>query len=315
MGALWAKYRPLIVSRIAEGTARAYDVAWRTRVRPRFGDVPVSAITALDVELAFAEWPGKPSTKVDALAMLSAVCRVAVKGGLIASNPCQGIERPRGVAYEPASRALTVDEVPRLLAVLPESGPYRRFVLAMLYTGCRLGEVAALSSADVDLERRVVVVQRTASPGVTGARVIGPTKGRRTRAVPILDGFRPILEEAMAGKGAHEPIFTGPNGGYITSKNLSRALSWHAVRDQVKTFPPGEPALHWHDLRHSFAVMAFRAGVPAPDVQALLGHATLAVTQLYADTRNEAARRAIEPLSALFASLPMRSTRGGENVA
>ena len=110
------------------------------------------------------------------------------------------------------------------------------------------------------------------------ARAVGPTKGRRTRSVPVVDQLVPILREASEGKGQHEYLFTGPRGGFINSKNLSRALGWHSIRDGVKTFGPGERALHWHDLRHTAAVFFFDAGLPAPDVQAILGHSSLLVT-------------------------------------
>lgn len=315
VGALWERYKPVIFSKVAPGTQRAYTYAWRRRVEPWFADRPIASITTLDVEEAFASWPGKESTRADALGALSALCRVAVKGGLIASNPCIGVDRRRQQASDVAGRALTRSEFAALCDLLPASGPYRRFVLAMAYTGCRLGEVAGLRASDIDWAERTLSVSRTASPGVSGELVIGPTKGRRTRAVPIVDQFEPILREAAEGKGQHDYLFTGPRGGFISSKNLSRALNWHAIRDQVKVFAPEEPALHWHDLRHTAAVFFFDAGLPAPDVQALLGHSSLMVTQLYADTRRLAARRSVAPLSAFFGSQSRGHPEGGESAA
>lgn len=148
-------------------------------------------------------------------------------------------------AYSTAMRSpLTRDEFRRPLELLPESGPCRRFVLAMANTGCRLGEVAGLRLSDVDWEARTLSVVRTASPGLTGEVVFGPTKGRRTRTVPIVDQILLVLQEAAAGKGVHHYLFTGPRGGFINSKNLSRVLNWHGHRALVKSFAPGEPELH-----------------------------------------------------------------------
>ncbi|MER3386346.1 MAG: site-specific integrase [Microcella pacifica] len=315
VGALWDRYRVVVFSKIAPGTQRAYGYAWSMRVAPWFAHRPIDSITTLDVEEAFASWSGSESTRADALGALSALCRVAVKGGLIASNPCVGIDRRRGQAADVAGRALTLTEYERLLDVLPPSGPYRRFVLAMVYTGCRLGEVAGLRVGDVDWAERTIKVSRTASPGFRGELVVGPTKGRRTRSVPVVDQLVPILREASEGKGEHEYLFTGPRGGFINSKNLSRALGWHSIRDGVKTFGPGERALHWHDLRHTAAVFFFDAGLPAPDVQAILGHSSLLVTQLYADTRRLAARRAVPALSQFLGSQSRGQLGGGESAA
>jgi integrase len=315
VGALFERYRGLILSRVAPGTARGYLVAWRRRVAPSFAALPIAELTPLDIEAEFAAWTGTRSTRIDALSILSAICRVAVKGGYLAANPCLGVDVPRGREADPASRSLNVTEVCRLFDVLPPSGPYRRFVLALLYTGCRLGEVAALRVSDVDLSARVIRVAQTASPGMHGELLIGPTKGRRVRMVPVSNPLLSVVFEAMDGKAEHDLLFPGPRGGHINSKNLSRALHWPSIRDRVKAFAPGEPALHWHDLRHTAAVALFNAGVSAPDVQAILGHSSLLVTQLYADTRADAARRGGVALSRCWDAQSNGQLRGDEETA
>ncbi|WP_425839769.1 tyrosine-type recombinase/integrase [Microbacterium sp. PA5] len=313
MGEVFERYQALILSRVSQGTGRAYLAAWRTRVRGTFAERDIAGITPLDVEAAFAAWSGSRSTRVDALACLSAICRVAQKGGLIAVNPCVGVEIPRAREYDPGSRALNLDEVRRFLEVVETfPAPYRRFLLAKLYTGCRFGEVAGLRVADIDLAGRTIRVARTASPGITGQLNVGPTKGRRSRKVPIPAPLLPVLAEAVEGKGQHDLLFPGPRGGFLNSKNLSRALDWARVRSDIKVFPPGEAPLHFHDLRHTAADVLFQAGVSAPDVQAILGHSNLAVTQLYADTRAEAARRGAEALSNFYGAQSKGQLGGGE---
>ncbi|MFT3798030.1 tyrosine-type recombinase/integrase [Microbacterium sp.] len=310
---VWARYQELILSRLAPSTTRSYFAAWRVRVGPSFGAWEVGDLRPLDVELAFASWSGAHSTRVDALATLSAICRTAVKAGLLVANPCTGIERVRLVPYDPAGRALSMVEIERLVAALPSSGPYRRFVLAMLYTGCRLGEVAGLRVSDVDAELGVLQVRRTVSPGRGGRMTVGPTKGRKVRAVPLVEPLRPVVSEAMVGVGEHDYLFPGPRGGHVVSRNLSRALGWDSIRDGIKTFAPGEEPLHFHDLRHTAAVLFFRAGLSAPDVQAILGHSSLAVTQVYADTRHDAAIRGTAAASAFWAANRLCQSGGGES--
>lgn len=315
VGELYERYRPLILSNISPGTGRAYTYAWGKRVGPTFAARHIEQITTLEVELAVASWSGAYSTRVDALSLLSRICRTAIKGGIIPANPCVGVERPRTQDNDPTSRALNLEQVELLLEAIPPSGPYRRFVLAMLYTGCRLGEIAALRPADIDWETRTISISRTASPGLTGELLIGPTKGRRVRAVPLAAPFEPVVREAAEGKDAYSWLFPGPRGGTINSKNLSRALDWFNIRESIKRFPPGEEPLHWHDLRHTAAVMLFRAGLSAPDVQAILGHSSLAVTQLYANTRNDAAKRGAIALSTFYAPISRGQAEGGEEAA
>lgn len=306
VGALWERYSSVVFARLAPSTQRGYRYAWGKRVGPSFAHVPVASLTTLDVELALTSWPGSESTRLDALAVLSAVCRVAVKGGFIPTNPCIGVDRRRNQLRDVAARGLTLDEFARLRERLPKSGPHRRFVLAMPYTRLRLGEVAALRLSDVDWASRTLTVARTYSGGV-----MGPTKGRNLRVVPLVDQLMPILLEAAEGKGEHDYLFPGPRGGFLDSKNLTRALGWHAWRDEVKVFAPDELPLRWHDLRHTAARFFFLAGMSAPDVQAVMGHSSLLVTQLYADTRADAARRAV-PLVSNFFGKVHGQLQGGE---
>ena len=299
---IFDEYAGLLESKVAPGTWRGYMVGWRKRVRPSFGDVDVASINTLAVEVAFASWSGSVSTRKDALAMLSAICRVAVKGGIISTNPCNGVERVRTQHSDPTSRALDDVETRRLFSLLPPEGPYRRFVLALLFTGCRLGEVAGLRVSDVDLAQGVIKIQRSASAGLHGELSVGPTKGRRVRTVPMPEQLLASILEGAAGKGPHDLLFPGPRGGTINSKNLSRAIGWSRWRNEVKEFAPGEPPLKFHDLRHTAATTLFHAGVSAVDVQAILGHASLQVTQMYANTRADAARRGTAALSSYYAS-------------
>lgn len=306
VGGLWERYSSVVFAKLSPSTQRGYRYAWGKRVAPSFAHVPVASLTTLDIEAAFASWSGSESTRGDALGVLSAICRVGVKGGFIASNPCLGVERRRDQRRDVAARGLTLEEFARLRELLPPAGHYRRFVLAMPYTGMRLGEVAGLRLSDVDWNARTLRVARTYSGGL-----LGPTKGRNLRVVPLVDQLLPILREAAEGKGPHDYLFPGPRGGFLDSKNLTRALRWHEWRDQVKTFAPDELPLHWHDLRHTAARFFFLAGMAAPDVQAVMGHSSLLVTQLYADTRSDAARRAT-PLVSEFFSQSCSQIRGGE---
>lgn len=262
-----------------------------------------------------SSWQVKYSTKRDALACLSKIMRAAVKAGLVPVNPCLGVELGRQEEGDPTGRALSRAEVGRLLAVIPTSGVYRRFIVTLLFTGMRIGEVAAVTAADCDLETGLIRVSKTASPGRRGEIVVGPTKNGKTRLVPIAVTLRPVVEEACAGKSADDRAFPGPMGGFISSKNLSRAIKWPQIREAIKRFPPTEAPLHWHDLRHTALTNLALGGLVMPDLMAVAGHSTLQVTQRYLNTKADAAQRAAVLQSEFYADFevtPRSPLEGGE---
>jgi integrase len=64
-----------------------------------------------------------------------------------------------------------------------------------------------------------------------------------------------------------------------------RTVDWEKIRIAL-----GSPDLRVHDLRHTFATILFDAGASAPDVQAVLGHSSLQVTERYSRARERARR-------------------------
>lgn len=294
---VFERYRLLVLADVTARTAYTYENAWRRRVAGSLGALPVAALTGLDVRLAFAAWDGSQSTRTDALAVVSKTLSVAVDAGLIRSNPARGLRLKRKPGKSPAARALSPVELALFVELTP-AGHYRRIVQALAYTGCRLGEVSALTRSDVDSERGLIRIARSLSPDPSGKLVLGSTKSHRERVVPILPQLSPVLAAASEGKNPHELLFTGPRGGALDSGNLTRSIGLHAWRDQVRVYPPGERQLHLHDLRHTALTLLCRAGVPVPDVQVIAGHASLATTQIYARGNEETAVRA----GALFGS-------------
>jgi len=311
----WDEYREAILASVRPHTASGYEVAWRCRVRESFGARELASITTFEIEAMAATWQVKYSTKRDALACLSKIIRGAVKAGLVPVNPCLGVELGRQEEGDPTGRALSRAEVGRLLAVLPDSGVYRRFVVALLFTGMRIGELAAITVADCNLDTGLIRVSKTASPGRRGEIVVGPTKNGKTRIVPIAIPLRVVVEDACAGKSPDDRAFPGPKGGFLSSKNLSRAIAWPTIRETVKRFPPGEAPLHWHDLRHTALTNLALGGLVMPDLMAVAGHSTLQVTQRYLNTKADAAQRAASIQSDFYADfevMPRPTPEGGE---
>ena len=143
-----------------------------------------------------------------------------------------------------------------------------RAVLELLYaTGVRVGELAGLDVDDVDFGRRVI-------------RVFG--KGAKERVVPLglpaaaaLTDYLKLGRPALARPGSGPALFLGDRGRRIDPRTVRRLV--HRRLQEL----PGAPDLGPHGLRHSAATHLLEGGADLRSVQELLGHATLATTQIY----------------------------------
>ncbi|MCX6397688.1 MAG: tyrosine recombinase XerC [Propionibacteriales bacterium] len=154
-------------------------------------------------------------------------------------------------------------------------------ILELLYaTGARVGELCGLDVDDVDRSRRVV-------------RVFG--KGRKERTVPYglpadlalgrwLDQARPVL----FAPGAGPALFLGARGGRIDQRAV-RSMVHRRLADV-----PGAPDLGPHGLRHTAATHLLEGGADLRTVQEMLGHASLATTQIYTHVTSERLRSAYQ---------------------
>lgn len=141
-------------------------------------------------------------------------------------------------------------------------------LLELLYaTGIRVSELCGLDVGDVDLDRRVVVV-------------LG--KGGKERTVPFGEpaarAVRDWLElgrPALARPASPPALLLGARGGRFQPASVRRIV--HEALEAI----PGAPVMGPHGLRHSAATHLLEGGADLRSVQELLGHATLATTQLY----------------------------------
>jgi integrase/recombinase XerC len=157
-------------------------------------------------------------------------------------------------------------------------GLRNRVILELLYaTGVRVGELCGLDLTSVDSERRLL-------------RVIG--KGNSERSVPFgLPAWRAVQQYLRQGRPAlsqapTSALLLGARGRRIDQREVRRVV--HVALAQV----PGLPDLAPHGLRHSAATHVLEGGADLRSVQELLGHASLATSQIYTHVSVERLRSA-----------------------
>jgi integrase len=190
--------------------------------------------------------------------------------GLVVSNPCDAIERPR--ATQSVARGYSADEVRRLLAVVPDTVAGRRdraLLLTFVLTGRRRTEVIGLTAGDISIEGETVFYSYRGKGGKRGRREL-PRPAYEALCATLADaelelGSMPkgaSLWQAGAGvRGVTSSTFYARFRRYLAAAGLS---------------PTGI-----HVLRHSAAKLRRDAGESIEDVSAFLDHSSLAVTTIY----------------------------------
>ncbi|MCI0681089.1 MAG: tyrosine recombinase XerC [Gemmataceae bacterium] len=209
------------------------------------------------------------------LAAVRSWFRFLCRRGVLAANPAQGLRGPRQDKKLP--HFLPEDALAKLLAAPPAEtllGRRDRAILEALYSaGLRVSELTGLNLADVDLAEGVATVRG---------------KGKRERlvffgaqAMEALQAWLAAREELLhqlrkTPAGRHkDAVFLNKNGTRLTSRSVGRLLAKHLARTGL------DAAASPHSLRHSFATHLLDRGADIRSVQELLGHRSLATTQIY----------------------------------
>jgi integrase/recombinase XerD len=261
---------------------RRYEASLAGAGKARLGDV-----TPVDVA-EFLATLREGDAEHEALAVSSAARAViAVRGlhafaaaqGLAETDPARDVPPPTPPRRLP--KAITVAEVERLLAASgpgpddPSADPRLlrdRALLEFLYgTGARVSEATGLDVDELHLDDDPVV--RLAGKG--GKQRVVPVGSYAVRALQAyLVRARPALAAASRRISVSPAVFLNARGGRLTRQGAWGVL--HAAAERARL-----PDVSPHTLRHSFATHMLDGGADIRVVQELLGHASVATTQVY----------------------------------
>ena len=237
--------------------------------------------------------PYRATSVVRALSSVRAFHRFLLREGQTRTDPTAPVVRPKLPRSLP--KPLSVEDVARVLAAPDGSakGLRDRAVLETLYgAGLRISELVGLDVDDVDLEEGSV-------------RVLG--KGGKERDVPLgrfardaVSAYLTRVRPQFATSRSRSALFLNQRGGRLTRQGCAGILAARAKEAGIsKKVSP-------HTLRHSFATHLLEGGADIRVVQELLGHASVATTQVYTLVTKEHLREVY------FTSHPR--ARGGRKV-
>lgn len=194
-----------------------------TIVLPCWGSVPPREIEFEDIqdwivslsESGSSRFVGRglsASRTIQSYQVLSQVLRFAIKAKRLAANPADDVDLPTMMSG--ARRYLTHVEVMQLAM---GSGRFRPLVFTLAYTGIRFGEAIALRTADVDLVRNRITINRSVT-GVTGKGIVETdTKEPHHSGLPVPGILAEDLANILGGRRPDALVFPSHKGGHLTS--------------------------------------------------------------------------------------------------
>lgn len=214
---------------------------------------------------------------------LNAMLSRAVKWGFLPANPMESVSPPK-VRKRPA-HFLDDDQAVDLLRKLAgeEDMMFRAAVLLALLCGLRLGEVGALTFADVNFDQGYIDVSRAVKYSPEAGSVVGSTKSDASdRIVDLPDGMLRLLEETRAYQEYCASVMGDRwrGVGRIVCNWDGTPMHHDTPSKQWRKFADkhGFKGVRFHDLRHSHATILLSSNVDVVSVSSRLGHDNANVT-------------------------------------
>lgn len=270
-------------------TLDSYRTTVETHLKPAFGSVRLDALATHDIQRFYnslqkgqgPKQPLSPKTIRNVHGVLHKALQQAMELGYLRHNPATACKLPRVEKAE--IKPLDSDAIEKFLAVA-KGHPYESVYVVTLFTGMREGEVLGLTWDCVDFEKGVLTINKQLQKerkGTGAYHLVSPKNGKGrwiTPAQTVMDVLRAQQRKQAEWKqlagGAWE------DSGLVFTNQLGHHLSAQTVYLHFKKLATeaGYPNARFHDLRHSYAVVALQSGDDIKTVQENLGHHTAAFT-------------------------------------
>lgn len=284
-------YAKTFLQRVKEQRARKtfldYESRYRKHLAPLFKSRYLSDIDSSCGHLLVSKLQ-KESKSIKGInlnvALLKRILNSALEDEIISVNRLSSFkllkESPRPDSY------LTELEIRQLLSANMHDPLVDLYTVAV-YTGMRRGELAGLKWDRVNFERGFIEVTRTRDR--EGLKET--TKSHEKRFVPINQICKRVLEKLIRKQANLEYVFIGRQGNPIAVNHIYREFKAAQVKAGFQNF------YRFHDLRHTFASHFMMKGGNIYDLQKILGHSNITMTQKYAHLSPSHLSRATEILN------------------
>ena len=290
LGALAETYLEDLKTHRKASTYRTTQSEVKIHVLPAFGDTPVIDVTPAN----YRAWQAKLKQlglaesslfKIDGI--LRSVFNYAVKYYNLPKSPAAGIPRA-GKNKSQGMQFYTLEQFNAFIETFTPEDPLRVVFLVLFYTGLRIGELLALTPADIDLPGGTLTVNKNWSIVVHQLTTPKTEKSKRTITLPAF--LVEVLRQYMSRFYALED-----DTRLFTKSEQTIIYQLHKHGDAA-----GLHRIRIHDLRHSHASLLINMGIPPAVIAERLGHENAQITlSIYAHLYPNKQRMVSDALEAL----------------
>ncbi|MDR1559965.1 MAG: site-specific integrase [Clostridiales bacterium] len=266
-------------------TIRMYKGILSAHIIPSIGGIPLKKLKLFHIQDMINKQlaDGHHRTAQQTLLTVKQILKTAVKNELIYKNAAEDVEIPKKA--KPKKRALTDQEIGYIYAASLDL-KQRAFLLTLLCTGMRKGEILALTKNDIDLKERAISVNKDAIIKVNQMEIKDRPKSEAgNRVIPIVDALYPILLEYMKQQDSMI-VFPAAGGGLMS--DTSYRFFWDRILKALNVAAGGSngklkvmalaPDITAHLFRHTFITLMYYSGVRLKTAQYLAGHSSIQMT-------------------------------------
>lgn len=276
------------LEKIAYQTAKSYKPAYRRAVE-RFGVEYIKEITAKQISLFLTRIADTGVSKKYVLnqkLIINLIFEYAVINDYIEFNPCASCTVPKHLKKAKRPPASVEDE-----KIAMVTADVWIFPFIAIYTGMRKGEILALQWKDIDFTSRLISVTKSVEYVGDTPHIKCPKTEAGVRLVPMP---APLHDHLLKIKGKPDE--------YIVSDTGEKPLTHRRYRTMQKKYQEATGTKFTaHQLRHSYATIAFENDLNPKIVQNLLGHRQISTTMdIYTEFRKKSLEEAAEGIDRMF---------------
>lgn len=245
-------------SNISQNTLNGYLVNIR-HIKSFAGNLPLSLLTPLYIQNMYSylleSLSGTSVLYIHRVLKMS--LQYAVNLEILPKNPCNSVTPPRKCKFN--ANVLTEEQLTYLLNSIKDTDLYIPVVLASLL-GLRRGEIIGLNKSDLDITNKTLNISRSGKYK-NGKLILSNTKTSSScRTLLLSDSLVNLLSSVNTDR------FT-----YLTDCQLNKKLSKTLEKLNL-------PHIRFHDLRHTYATLMLKSGIPSKIVSERLGHSSVQIT-------------------------------------